>query len=124
MDKGPRTTPQRPLGATIRDPTSPRRGTDLTALPTLTAVDAETLQVLQNAIGEEAGIPPGHRHRLRGATVGELRQDAAGMRSELGLEPLADPLPRDRGGKFAKSGGIYDHSRINDAIRKAAGRTA
>ena len=79
-------------------------------------MDAETLEALRDLVGEETGIPPGHRHRLRGAALGELRQDAAGMRTELGLDPPADPRPpRDRGGRYSKSGGIYD---INREIRR------
>jgi hypothetical protein len=49
-------------------------------------MDDETLEALRDLVGDEAGIPPSHRHRPAGFTLGELRTDAKTMRVELGIQ--------------------------------------
>jgi hypothetical protein len=81
-------------------------------------VDDELLSIARASIGAEVGLSPAQSCRLIGETAADLRLDAKAMARELGLVTDADP-PRDHGGRFAKSGGIYD---MNAMIRRAAGR--
>jgi hypothetical protein len=85
----------------------------------LTGVDdPELFAIARASIGAEHGLSPAQATRLRGHTAGELRADALEMRRELGLDPV-DERPRDQGGRYAKTGGIYD---LNRELRRAAGR--
>jgi hypothetical protein len=85
--------------------------------------DPELFQVARASIGAEHGLTSEQSARLHGQTASELRADAKAMRGELGMEPLDNDPPRDRGGRYAKSGGIYDQgARFNQLIRQAAGR--
>jgi hypothetical protein len=79
---------------------------------------AELLDLAKSAVGAEHELTPEQSRRLCGQTAADLRADAKVMRRELGL-PSLDDRPRDPGGRFAKTGGVYD---INAAIRRAAGR--
>jgi hypothetical protein len=90
-------------------------------------VDDELLALAKTSIGDEHGLTPAQSARLHGQTAKELRADARAMRGELGMEPLDEERPRDHGGRFAKSGGIYDKASppadvMNRLIRSAAGR--
>jgi hypothetical protein len=80
--------------------------------------DAELLDYVRSKVADEYGLSEAQGRRLRGATVRELRADAAEMRSELGLEPLDEGAQRDERGRFATGAG----SDMNRAIRQAAGR--
>jgi hypothetical protein len=89
-------------------------------------MDNDLLSIAKTAIGGEIGLTPAQSRRLSGETAVDLRADALQMGRELGLV-VDDPPPRDRGGRFAKSGGIYDkpgskNSTMNDWIRTVAGR--
>jgi hypothetical protein len=89
--------------------------------------DPELFTIARASIGSEHGLTPEQSARLHGQTARELRDDARAMRGELGMEPLDDDPPRDHGGRFARSGGIYDQgasgaARFNQLIRQAAGR--
>jgi hypothetical protein len=81
-------------------------------------MDDELLSIAKTSIGAEHELTPEQSARLRGQTAAELRSDAKAMRRELGMP--VDDRPRDHGGRYAKSGGIYD---MNAMIRRAAGRT-
>jgi hypothetical protein len=89
-------------------------------------VDDELLSIARASIRAEVGLNPAQSRRLVGSTASEIRSDAQAMARELGLIVDVDP-PRDPGGRFAKSGGIYDKSAanadVNARIRQAAGRT-
>jgi hypothetical protein len=89
-------------------------------------VDDELLSIARTSIGADVGLNPAQSRRLVGSTAADLRSDAKAMAKELGLVVDADP-PRDPGGRFAKSGGIYDkgsaNADVNARIRAAAGRT-
>jgi hypothetical protein len=89
-------------------------------------VDDELLSIARASIGAEVGLNPAQSGRLVGSDAKSLRDDAKAMAKELGLIVDADP-PRDPGGRFAKSGGIYDkgspNADVNARIRQAAGRT-
>jgi hypothetical protein len=88
-------------------------------------VDDDLLSIARASIGAEVGLNPAQSRRLTGSTAADLRSDAKAMAKELGLVTDADP-PRDQGGRFAKSGGVYDkgspNARVNQLIRQAAGR--
>jgi hypothetical protein len=88
--------------------------------------DPELLSIARTSIGAEHGLSPEQSARLHGQTASELRDDARAMRVELGLAPVEEERPRDRGGRYAKSGGVYDQgtsgARFNQLIRQAAGR--
>jgi hypothetical protein len=91
-------------------------------------VDEELFTIARASIGAEHGLSPAQSTRLHGLTAKELRDDARAMRGELGMQPLdEEDAPRDRGGRFARSGGIYDqggssNARFNQLIRSVAGR--
>jgi hypothetical protein len=86
-------------------------------------MDDELFSIARASIGAEHGLTPQQSARLRGQSAGELRADALEMRRELGLDPVEEP-PRDQGGRYAKSRGIYDQRGldINRLIREASGR--
>jgi hypothetical protein len=81
--------------------------------------DPELFELAKAAIGHEHELTPQQAARLRGQTAAELRDDAKLMRVELGLDSPDDDRPRDRGGRFARSGGVFD---MNRELRRAAGR--
>jgi hypothetical protein len=88
-------------------------------------VDDELVQIARASIGAEYGLSPEQSSRLTGDSARALRNDAQAMRRELGLDPV-DDRPRDHGGRYAKSGGIYDkgsNAAVNSLIRQAAGRS-
>jgi hypothetical protein len=86
--------------------------------------DPELLAYVKSRVAAEHGLTEAQASRLRGATVGELRGDAAAMRDELGLAPVEPPgesaAQRDDRGRFAGPGPV-DMNRI---IRRASGRVA
>ena len=85
--------------------------------------DDATLDFLRTSVAREAGLPESAARRLKGQTVGELRADAAVMRSEHGLPPLDDDKhdgrQRDESGRFAGTPAVGD---MNTIIRAASGR--
>jgi hypothetical protein len=87
--------------------------------------DPELFSIARASIGSEHGLSPEQSARLHGQTASELRDDARAMRAELGLDPAEEERPRDHGGRFARSGGIYDSSnaRMNQLIRRVAYQT-
>jgi hypothetical protein len=88
-------------------------------------VDDELVAIARSAIGAEHGLTPAQSERLIGSSAAEIRADAKLMAKELGLVADDDP-PRDRGGRFARSGGVYDTRGLdmNRIIRQATGRTS
>jgi hypothetical protein len=87
--------------------------------------DPELVDVARAAIGAQFGLTEAQSKRLTGSSAAEIRTDARLMAKELGLVADDDP-PRDRAGRYAKSGGIYDQRGpdMNRIIREAAGRTS
>jgi hypothetical protein len=81
--------------------------------------DAELLAYVRARVGDEYGLSEAQGARLRGSTLGELRDDARAMRAELGLEPIAEGATRDERGRYASGDVGAD---MNRAIRQAAGR--
>lgn len=83
--------------------------------------DAELLAYVRERVADEYGLNEAQGRRLRGATVRELRADAAQMRLELGLEPIDEgAAARDDRGRFRATGDVG--ADMNRAIRHAAGR--
>jgi hypothetical protein len=99
----------------------------LARAPRIFSVDDELLSIARASIGAEHELTVEQSARLRGQTAAELRDDAKAMRRELGI-PSLDERPRDQGGRFAKTGGIYDkgspNAEMNARIRAATGRTS
>jgi hypothetical protein len=83
---------------------------------------AEFLEYARKAVGAEHGLTEAQAARLRGTTLSALRDDAAAMRSELGLEALEEPgQQRDERGRFS-SGAVGEPVDMNAPIREKAGR--
>lgn len=77
-------------------------------------MDDESFAALQTLAAETAGIPPELRSRLRGQTLGELRDDAARMAEELGI---------GKGRPRRDAAGKYSSADMSQLIREAAGRS-
>jgi len=82
------------------------------------ADDPEVVQLAQQAAAREAGVPEGLSHRITGATLQEMRDDARALARELGIETSAEGSARDGRGRFTNAGSV-DMNRI---IREASGR--
>ena len=92
----------------------------------LARVDNELFSIARTSVGSEQGLTPAQSARLRGQIAKELYDDARAIQGELGMETLDDP-PRDQGGRYAKTEGIYDNggssnARFNQLMRAVAGR--
>jgi hypothetical protein len=83
--------------------------------------DEELLDFVRSRIADEYGLSEAQGRRLRGVTLGQLRDDARAMRAELGFEPLAEGATRDQQGRFTTAGNATD---MNTVIRRASGRVA
>jgi hypothetical protein len=78
-------------------------------------VDDETLELVRDTVGEQEGIPPRLRQRLRGDSVGAVRADAKRFSTELGLR--AEPT-RDERGRYASGGsGASTDDAMSDLMR-------
>jgi hypothetical protein len=82
-------------------------------------LDAETLSYVKFSVAREYELPETMAHRLRGATLAQLREDAVAARRELGM-PALDAPDRDKWGRFA--GRSAEPIDLNAQIRKAVGR--
>jgi hypothetical protein len=80
--------------------------------------DDELLQYVKVAVARDHGLSDGQARRLTGQSLREIEADARRMRRELGLDPLDEPQPRDRQGRYRGS----EHAAINNALRAASGR--
>jgi hypothetical protein len=80
----------------------------------------ELLDFARSRIASEFGLSEPQGRRLRGRSLSELRNDAAEMRSELGLQPLAEGATRDQHGRFTTAG--KNATDMNRIIREASGR--